>query len=212
MGPLVAQVCLWSWGRRQEVMSLQWPMMRVVDNEHHFEIEGKWGVKKWFRVPAGLFAELAKIRTDSSYVFAAYCEQIRLFFESCKTPGPAKNVEASFKPENLGNWFYKKLLKWSKLLPGGKATTHVFRKTSLQYARAGEDVNRQVAADAKLGEAVMMTHYVQASDDQMRHASNRSGEPVRSPRSESEGGEATSGRGQAAGERGLGGGAVEAVG
>jgi hypothetical protein len=33
---------------------------------------------------------------------------------------------------------------------------HVFRKTSLQYARRGEDVNRQVAADARLGEGVMM--------------------------------------------------------
>lgn len=120
-----------------------------------------------------MFAELTKVRTDSPYVFAAYCEQIRMFFENSKTPGPAKNVEASFKPENLGNWFYKKLLKWSKSLPNGKATTHVFRKTSLKYARAGEDVNRQVAADAKLGEGVMMSHYVQESDDQMRHASNR---------------------------------------
>jgi len=36
---------------------------------------------------ADLFAELAKIRTDSFYVFAAYYEQIRLFFEGSKTPG-----------------------------------------------------------------------------------------------------------------------------
>ncbi|MBL8795030.1 MAG: hypothetical protein JNM56_14060 [Planctomycetia bacterium] len=173
VGPLVAKVCLWSWSRREEVMSLQWSMLRTVDDERHFEIEGKRGVKKWFRVPDGLFGELVKTRSDSPFVFAAYTEQIKRYFENSKTPGPAKNVEGQFKPENLGNWFYKKLVKWSQTLPKGKATIHVFRKTSLQYARAGEDVNRQVAADAKLGEAVMTTHYVRESDVQMRNASNR---------------------------------------
>jgi integrase len=172
-GPLVAKVCLWSWCRREEVMSLQWSMLRVVGNEFHFEIEGKRGIRKWFRLPNGLFNELLKIKTENAYVFAAYSQQIRNFFENSETPGPAKNVETEYKPENLGNWFYKKLLKWSESLPKGKATTHVFRKTSLQYARAGEDVNRQVASDARLGEDVMMTHYVQESDVQMRHASNR---------------------------------------
>jgi integrase len=173
VGPLVAKVCLWSWSRREEVMGLQWDQLRRTGNEYHFEIEGKWGIKKWFAIPGGLFNDLLKIRTGSPYVFAAYSEQIRRFFEKSETPGPAKNVEAQFKPGNLGNWFYKKVVKWSKSLARGHATTHVFRKTSLQYARAGEDVNRQVAADAKLGEAVMMTHYVQETDVQMRQASNR---------------------------------------
>ena len=68
--------------------------LRAVGSEYHFEIEGKWGVKKWFRVPEGVFSDLEKIRTDSPYVFAAYCEQIRSFFESSETPGPAKNVES----------------------------------------------------------------------------------------------------------------------
>jgi integrase len=173
VGPLVAKVCLWSWGRRAEVMSLQWTMLRTVGDEHHFEIEGKRGIKKWFRIPDGLFRDLVQVRTESPYVFAAYSQQVRDFFENCKTPGPAKNVHAEFHPDNLGNWFYKKLLKWSKSSQKGHATTHVFRKTSLQYARAGEDVNRQVAADAKLGEGVMMTHYVQESDLQLRQVSNR---------------------------------------
>ncbi|OAI45553.1 hypothetical protein AYO44_12880 [Planctomycetaceae bacterium SCGC AG-212-F19] len=178
VGPLVAKVCLWSWSRREEVMSLQWPMLKTVGSEYHFEIEGKWGVKKWFRIPEGLFRELQQIRTENPYIFAAYSDQIRRFFETSVWPGPAKNVESEFKPDNLGNWFYKKLVKWSKSLPKGHATTHVFRKTSLQYARAGEDVNRQVAADAKLGEKVMMKHYVKESDVQMRHASNRTFERI----------------------------------
>src|SRR5262249_40280123 len=160
------------WGRRAEVMSLKWEQLRHVGKEYHFEIEGKWGVKKWFQIPDCLHQDLMKIKTSSPYVFAAYSEQIRRFFETSKTPGPAKTVEADVKPYNLGNWFYKKIVVWSKSLAKGRASTHVFRKTSLQYARAGEDVNRQVAGDAKLGEAVMMTHYVQETDVQMRQASN----------------------------------------
>ena len=170
---LVAKVCLWSWSRRHEVIRLSWSMLRAIGDEHHFEIEGKWGVKEWFRVPARLYQDLLAIRTSSDFVFAADSEQVRQFFERSLWPGPAKNVEAEFKPENLGNWFYKKIVKWSKSLSKGHATTHIFRKTSLQDARTGEDVNRQVALDARVGEGVMMTHYVKETDVQMRQSSNR---------------------------------------
>jgi integrase len=169
----VAKICLWSWSRRHEVMGLSWSMFKQVGSEYHFEIEGKWGVKKWFRIPEGLYRELLAFRTDSPFLFAAYSGQIRRFFEQSPTPGPAKNVEAEFKPENLGNWFYKKIVGWSKSLPKGHATTHIFRKMSLQYARLGEELNRQVAQDARLGEGVMMTHYVKETDVLMRQASNR---------------------------------------
>lgn len=173
VAPLVAKVCLWSWSRRDEVMALSWACERDVAGEHHFEIEGKWGVKKWFRVPDGLYHELLQIKSDSSFVFAAYCEQLRQHFEQSPHPGPGKNVSREFIPENLGDWFCRRIVRWSRSLPKGHATTHIFRKTTLQYARFGEDVNRQVAQDARLGEGVMMTHYVKESDVEMRQASNR---------------------------------------
>jgi hypothetical protein len=81
-------------------------------------------------------------------------------------------------PSNLANWFYKKLKAWSRTLPKGYATTHIFRKTSLQYARNGEDINRQVAQDARVSEAVLMTHYVQETDEQRRAKSNRTYERI----------------------------------
>ena len=55
----------------------------------------------------------------------------------------------------------------------GHAYVHVFRKTTLQHARRGEDINRQVAADACVSESVMMTNYVQENDEEMRQRSNR---------------------------------------
>jgi hypothetical protein len=55
----------------------------------------------------------------------------------------------------------------------GHACTHIFRKTRLRYARSGEDVNRDVAKDARLSEAVMMNHYVRETDAELRRSSNR---------------------------------------
>jgi hypothetical protein len=40
-------------------------------------------------------------------------------------------------------------------------------------ARRGEDINRQVAEDARVGEAVMMASYVTEEDEELRHRSNR---------------------------------------
>ena len=52
------------------------------------------------------------------------------------------------------------------------ATPHVFRKTALQHARRGEDLNRLAAQDARVGTSVMMRHYV-TEQEELRHASNR---------------------------------------
>src|SRR5439155_23458899 len=71
------------------------------------------------------------------------------------------------------DWFHERLREWSATLPKGPATAHVFRKTALQYARTGEDLNRQVAKDARVGEAVMLGHYVKESDPERRAESNR---------------------------------------
>lgn len=174
----LAKVFLWSSGRRLEVASLTWPQLRVVGAEYYFQIVGKWGVEKWFRIPDGLYRELLALRTDSPFVFAAYPEQVRHFYERSCWHGPAKNVVGEFDPENLANWFYKKLKAWSKSLPKGHASTHIFRKTSLQYARSGEDINRRVAQDARVSETVLMTNYVKETDEHLRAKSNRTYERI----------------------------------
>lgn len=170
---LLAKLCLWSSSRRAESVGLQWSSLRIVGNEYHFEIVGKWGVEKWFRIPDRLYQELLQIKTNSPYVFAAYTEQLRRFYERSKRPTLAHLVGAEFSPECLGDWFHERIVGWSKALPKGRASMHVFRKTSLQYARTGLDVNRQVAKDARVSECVMMTNYVKETDEEMRQASNR---------------------------------------
>lgn len=79
----------------------------------------------------------------------------------------------STRSDNLGDWFYRQVVEWSKSSPNGHATTHIFRKTSLQQARRGEDINRLVAQDARLTESVMTTNYVREGDSELRHNSNR---------------------------------------
>ena len=169
----LVKTCLWSWGRKQEIMGLKWDSCRIVGGEVHFETVGKWGVEKWFRIPAGLYEELQKLRTNSPFVFAAYNQQARLFHLRRNRPTDANLVTEDFCPNNLGRWFERRLTHWSKSLPKGRASIHVFRKTSLQYARRGEDVNNQVAQDARVGTAVMMRHYVKEDDPERRNASNR---------------------------------------
>src|SRR5262249_17441620 len=68
---------------------------------------------------------------------------------------------------------HERVSDWSASSPKGHAYTHVFRKTALQYARRGEDANLRVARDARVSEEVMMTHYVDEKDPELREASNR---------------------------------------
>jgi integrase len=169
----LTKVFLWSWGRRNEIAGLTWGDLRLVGDERHFEIVGKWGVEKWFRIPEVLYQDLLKLKSDSPFVFAAYCDQLHRFHENAPRPWLANRLKDEFCPENLGDWFYNRVSDWSKSLPKGVAYVHVFRKTSLQYARSGEDVNRRVAADARVGEGVLMTNYVKETDEEMRQRSNR---------------------------------------
>jgi integrase len=173
VAPLVAKVLLWSWGRKREIMGLRWEDLRAVGNEYHFESVGKWGVDKWFRIPEAVYRELLGIRTDSPYVFGAYNSQLREFFLKDGQIRFANKVRREFSPDNLGSWFYQRVATWSASLPQGAASIHVFRKTTLQYARSGEDLNRLVAADARVSENVMMTNYVKETDEEMRAKSNR---------------------------------------
>jgi integrase len=169
----VAKVLLWSAARREEVMGLRWEQYRPILGEHHFDIVGKWGVRRWFRVPDELYAELEALRIPGDpHFFAAYSVQLRRFYEASR-PEVAKVVGETFDPVCLGDWFYNRVAAWAKDLPGGSASVHVFRKTALQFAREGEDANRRVAEDARVGENVMLGHYVTEKDDQLRAKSNR---------------------------------------
>jgi hypothetical protein len=170
---LLAKALLWSGGRRAEVTSLTWPQLRQVGREVHFEVVGKWGVRRWVRFPEALSAELLSIRTDSPFVFAAYNNQLRQFYTRSKRAKTAKVVGSEFKPACLGDWFDERLKDWSRTLPKGHAHIHVFRKTALQYAFRGENASQEVAKDARVGEAVMLTHYVKEDDPVLREASNR---------------------------------------
>ncbi|MCY2987825.1 MAG: hypothetical protein NTY19_08185 [Planctomycetota bacterium] len=82
-----------------------------------------------------------------------------------------ESLSLAVLPSGLGR--YRRITDWSASQEAGHATVHVFRKTSLQYARDGEDLNREVASDARLSESVMMTNYVRETDKQMRQRSNR---------------------------------------
>ena len=148
-------------------------MHRQIGDEHHFAIVGKWAVDKWLRIPTALYEELMEVRTDNPFVFSRHTRQLRGHYQRSSRPHLANKVASEFTPDNLGDWFYDRVKDWSASLPNGSAYLHIFRKTSLQYARAGEDANRRVAA-----ERVMMTSYVQETDEQMCEKSNRTFERI----------------------------------
>ena len=92
---------------------------------------------------------------------------------SAGQPKFVRRVGGQFKPTAFADWFQEKLGQWGRSTGNPHATPHVFRKTALQHARIGEDLNRRVAEDAKLNESVMIAHYVTERDEELRHASNR---------------------------------------
>lgn len=171
VGRLAAKVFLWSGCRKSEIASLTWGALRLLGREVHFEIVGKHGVRRWFRVPDAVYQELLAHKADSPYVFAMYSLQIQQVHQG--RPGTLKKIRPQFDPENFADWFYRRVKEWSEESPNGRAYVHHFRKTTLQQARRGEDINRRVAEDARVGEAVMMTSYVTEEDEELRHRSNR---------------------------------------
>ena len=171
--PLFAKVSLWIWARKSEVASLCWEDLRVVGGQYHFDFVGKWGVRKWARIPSRLYNELLDTKTGSPFVFAAYNEQLRRFYTEKRERSNARKVGSEFSPRAFANWFHKRLTKWSDGTPNGHASQHVFRKTSLQHARKGEDLNTRVAKDASLTASVMMGNYVDEADEELWNRSNR---------------------------------------
>jgi integrase len=173
VGAVLAKVYLWSACRQEEATSLTWGALRVVSGEYHFRVIGKRGVEKWFRVPDGLYRELLQVRADSSYVFAMYNDQLRQLHRNRNRADRAAKVGVEFKPLCLGDWFYDRLAEWSGKQPNGHASPHAFRRTALQFARIGEDINQQVAEDARVGVSVLKKHYISEHDEQLRQKSNR---------------------------------------
>ena len=99
-------------------------------------------------------------------MFAKLNDQIRHFHSTEGQKSVARMVK-EFSVYNAGRWFYEQVKKWDS-----DAYVHMFRKTSLQYARAGQDATQSLAKDARVSEGVMMTHYVKEEDLQFRAASN----------------------------------------
>ena len=170
---LTVKTALWTWARVAELANLTWDSLRIVDQESHFEIVGKWGVEKWARIPDGLLYDLQRLRTSNRFVFAAYNQELRSFYLSRNQSRFAERVGAAFSPTAFASWFQARIGDWATEMRIHWATPHIFRKTALQHARRGEDLNRQVAQDAKLNVSVMLDHYVDEEADQLRHASNR---------------------------------------
>jgi integrase len=152
---------LWSACRQEEITGLRWDSLQVVGGEFHFEIVGKRNVRRWFRIPEGLYQDLLSLRTNSPFVFAAYNDQIRRYHEHSNRPHNARGVSSDFKPLCLGDWLYDRLAEWSSSLPKGHAHPHIFRKTALQQAWIGEEeIAQKVAEDARVGKEVLTAHYV----------------------------------------------------
>jgi integrase len=173
VGRTMAKVFLWSRCRLEAVTGLRWESARCVGTEHHFHVVEKRGVQWWFRLPDQVFDELARQRTESPFVFAAYNEQLRKHHANSPRPERVAMVSGEFEPRCLGDWFYDRLADWSADSPGGHAHPHVFRKTSLQLAWDGDEARRQALADAKVSEKVLRTSYIKQSDKERREESNR---------------------------------------
>jgi hypothetical protein len=162
---------VWSGSRLAEFTALHWDACRQFGDEVHFDWIGKWGVRKWARIPLGLHRELTKIRMPNThYVFAAYTGQLRAFHAGTKF---STKVGEQFTPKAFANWFQDRIGDWVETTGANHASPHVFRKTNLQLAYDGEDINRLVAEDAQLTPSVMTEHYVTKSDEAFRAASNR---------------------------------------
>ena len=173
VAPAAAKSFLWLWCRLSELVNLKWDDLRIVGIEYHFQIIGKWAVEKWARIPAGLYHELLGLKTTSPYVFAAYNRQLRAHYKKRELALSASNVGENFVPRAFADWLQERIPEWAKATGRPHATPHVFRKTALQHARRGEDLNRLVAQDARVGTSVMMRHYVTEQEEELRHASNR---------------------------------------
>ena len=151
---LALQSFFWSGCRRTEIASMVWSNLRVIDGEAHWYIRGKHAIERWWRMPAGLLAELESLRTESDWVFAAYSTK-------------------PFAVSTFGRWIYRAVKRWSASKSDGGDYLHATRATALNAIRRGKRSDRTVAADACVTSQVADRHYLIDGDDDMRAASNR---------------------------------------
>lgn len=173
------KLMLWSWARRSEISRLRWSDLRQINSEYHFESLGKWGVVKWFRIPATLWRELNELKGKSEYVFGCYGDQLKRFHQGNKNMRGLVQVRSDFDPDNVGEWMYRQVSAWSKDLPGGSAYLHIFRKTGLQHALNGELIRQSVAKSAHITPTVMQASYVKPEDMPLHLGSNETFERIR---------------------------------
>ncbi len=76
-------------------------------------------------------------------------------------------LRAKFAPAE-GNCFAR-----ASPLRGSHATHHAFRRTALQAARRGEGRSARVARNVHLSSSVMLDHYADETDEELRQASSR---------------------------------------
>ena len=169
---LFAKVSLWIWARKAEVAALKWQDIRAFGDEYHFDFVGKWGIRKWARIPKQLYDELVKSKTNSPYVFGGFTTELRKYHKRTN-PGMEKAVNEVFSTKALGWWFNKRLQSWAMRSNREHASHHSFRKTALQIAHVGEDRSGAVAQDASITRSVMVRHYVDDNDEALRGRSNR---------------------------------------
>jgi hypothetical protein len=122
-------------------------------------------------VPEAVYHELLAMRTGSPFVFGGYDQQLRRCH--AHNPNALQLITDKYNPRDSGRWFYYRVRDWSAEALEQPAFVHMFRKTTLQDARRGEDINRMVAQDACVTESVMVANYVKESDEELRQRSNR---------------------------------------
>lgn len=125
------------------------------------------------RVPVTIYDQLVEVKADSSYVFAAYNNQLRRHHQMKGDFAALRKVGQQYRPTAFADWFHDKLVEWSETAPNGHATQHAFRKTGLQFAYRGGVAAKQIAQDASITEAVMLDHYVDDTDEELRLKSNQ---------------------------------------
>lgn len=103
---LATKVLLWSCYRKIEVAGLKWDALHLVEGQVHFQVVGKWGVERWFRIPESLYQQMLAYRADSSFVFAAYVDQITKVH--AENVGCLKKIRPVFDPRNFGRWLYER--------------------------------------------------------------------------------------------------------
>ena len=106
---------------------------------------GKWGVERWFRVPGPVYRELQALRTASTPSCSRPTPQAPIPEAARRTSAAPGRCRADFTARTLAAGSMSGSEDWAAKCRKGQAFLHVFRKTALQYARRGEDINRQVA-------------------------------------------------------------------